>query len=141
MAAVPSIGRARAIEQTLHAPGARLTERLYERHYHRVFGFCLYLLRERDEAADATQTTFLHALRATRQGVVPVFEAPWLLAIARNVCRSRWDSGKRRGEVEFAHDPHGLPWMGGVAAIDADFTEHLHGEHAPAVRAWLAAQR
>jgi RNA polymerase sigma factor (sigma-70 family) len=108
VAAVPSIGRARAIEQASHAPGARLTERLYEDHYHRVFGFCLYQLRDRDEAADAAQTTFLHALRATRQGVVPVFEAPWLLAIARNVCRSRWDSGKRRGEVEFAHDPHGL---------------------------------
>jgi RNA polymerase sigma factor (sigma-70 family) len=108
VAAVPSIGRARAIEQTPHAPGARLTERLYEHHYHRVFGFCLYQLRDRDEAADAAQTTFLHALGATRQGVVPVFEAPWLLAIARNVCRSRWDSGKRRGEVEFAHDPHGL---------------------------------
>ena len=44
MAAVPSIGRARAIEQTSHAPGARLTERLYEHHYHRVFGFCLYEL-------------------------------------------------------------------------------------------------
>ena len=39
-----------------------------------------------------------------------------------------------------AHHPNGLPWMGGVAAIDADFTEHLHGEHAPAVRAWLAAR-
>jgi len=38
-----------------------------------------------------------------------------------------------------AHDPHGLPWMGGEAAIDADFTEHLHEEHVPAVRAWLDA--
>jgi len=36
-----------------------------------------------------------------------------------------------------AHDPHGLPWMDGEAAVDADFTEHLHGEHAPSVRAWL----
>jgi hypothetical protein len=36
-----------------------------------------------------------------------------------------------------AHDPNGLPWMAGEAAVDADFTEHLHGEHAPAVRAWL----
>ena len=102
-----SVGLERS-EPASHAPGARLTERLYEHHYHRVFGFCLYQLRDRDEAADAAQTTFLHVLRATRQGVVPVFEAPWLLAIARNVCRSRWDSGKRRGEVEFAHDPHGL---------------------------------
>jgi hypothetical protein len=30
--------------------------------------------------------------------------------------------------------------MGGEAAIDADFTEHFHGEHAPAVRAWLDAR-
>ncbi len=37
-----------------------------------------------------------------------------------------------------AHDPNGLPWLGGEAAIDADFTEHLHAEHVPAVRAWLA---
>ena len=36
-----------------------------------------------------------------------------------------------------AHDPRGLPWMGGEAAIDADFTEHLHDEHMPAVRGWL----
>ena len=36
-----------------------------------------------------------------------------------------------------AHDPDGLPWMGGEAAVDADFTEHLHEEHMPAIRAWL----
>jgi RNA polymerase sigma-70 factor (ECF subfamily) len=108
VAADPSIGRAREIEQPSYAPGARLTECLYERHHRRVFGFCLYQLRDRDEAADAAQTTFLYALRAVREGVVPAFEAPWLLAIARNVCRSRWDSSKRRGEVEFAHDPQRL---------------------------------
>jgi RNA polymerase sigma factor (sigma-70 family) len=108
VAAVPSIGRAREIEQPLYAPEARLSERLFERHHRRVFGFCLYQLRDRDEADDAAQTTFLYALRAVRRGVVPAFEAPWLLAIARNVCRSRWDSGKRRNEVEFTHDPHRL---------------------------------
>jgi hypothetical protein len=27
--------------------------------------------------------------------------------------------------------------MGGEAAIDADFPEHHHDEHMPAVRAWL----
>ena len=36
-----------------------------------------------------------------------------------------------------AHDPHGLPWMDGEAAVNADFTEHLHGEHMPSIRAWL----
>jgi hypothetical protein len=61
-----------------------------------------------------------------------VFEAPWLLAIARNVCRSRWDSGKRRGEVEFAHDPHGLAEI----AAGREATDDLLGlEHALAALA------
>jgi len=38
---------------------------------------------------------------------------------------------------QIAHDPNGLPWMEGESAIHADFTEHLHGEHVPAIRAWL----
>jgi hypothetical protein len=37
-----------------------------------------------------------------------------------------------------AEDPKGLPWAGGEAAVDLDFTEHLHAEHVPSVRAWLA---
>jgi RNA polymerase sigma factor (sigma-70 family) len=108
VAAVPSIGRAGELEQPSFAPEARLTEGLYERHHRRVFGFCLYQLRDRDDAADAVQTTFLYALGALHRGVVPSFEAPWLMAIARNVCRSRWDAGRRRRAVEFAHDPHRL---------------------------------
>ena len=36
-----------------------------------------------------------------------------------------------------AHDPNGLPWTEGTAAVDLDFTEHLHEEHLPDVRAWL----
>jgi Protein of unknown function (DUF1706) len=39
-----------------------------------------------------------------------------------------------------AHDPNALPWAGGTPAIDIDFTDHLHAEHLPDVRAWLAAR-
>jgi hypothetical protein len=39
-----------------------------------------------------------------------------------------------------AEDPNGLPWTDGDAAVDIDFTDHLHGEHAPAIRAWLDAR-
>lgn len=39
-----------------------------------------------------------------------------------------------------AHDPNGLPWTEGTAAVDIDWTEHLHDEHMPDTRAWLAAQ-
>ncbi len=33
-------------------------------------------------------------------------------------------------------DPNRLPWVEGALA-DADFTDHLHDEHVPSVRAWL----
>jgi len=36
-----------------------------------------------------------------------------------------------------AHDPNGLPWTEGSAAVDIDWTEHLHDEHLPDVKAWL----
>jgi hypothetical protein len=39
-----------------------------------------------------------------------------------------------------ARDPTALPWMGGEAAVDVDFTEHLHSEHLPSIRAWLDHQ-
>lgn len=39
-----------------------------------------------------------------------------------------------------AHDPNALPWAEGTAVVDIDFTEHLHDDHLPDVRAWLAAR-
>jgi RNA polymerase sigma-70 factor (ECF subfamily) len=94
-------------------PSVELADRdalqdLYERHAPRIFRFCLCQLRERNEAEDAAQTTFLYALGALRRGVVPVVESAWLLKIARNVCLSRFDAARRRRKVELARDPHVL---------------------------------
>jgi RNA polymerase sigma factor (sigma-70 family) len=108
LAAVPSIGRAANVEAGAGADGAVALEGLYERHSQRVFRYCLAYLRKRDEAEDAAQTTFLHALRALRRGVVPNSESAWLLKIARNVCLTRFDSVKRRGNLELIQDPHVL---------------------------------
>jgi len=83
-------------------------ERLYERHSFRVFGYCLRMLGRREDAEDASQTTFLQAHRALQRGVVPVFETAWLLTIARNVCLARHRAGSRRKAMEFAQDPHDL---------------------------------
>ncbi|HEV2006999.1 MAG TPA: hypothetical protein VGQ85_10330 [Candidatus Limnocylindrales bacterium] len=33
-------------------------------------------------------------------------------------------------------DPDAIPWAGS-ALVDVDFTDHLHEEHIPSVRAWL----
>ncbi|HYN50456.1 MAG TPA: sigma-70 family RNA polymerase sigma factor, partial [Thermoleophilaceae bacterium] len=74
----------------------------------RVFAYCAYHLRDRNDAEDALQTTFMHALRALQRGVVPEIELAWLLSIARNVCLTRWNTNRRRGQVEVARDPHVL---------------------------------
>jgi RNA polymerase sigma-70 factor (ECF subfamily) len=76
-----------------HAPVARptepaeLTRYLYEKYGQRVFTFCYSRLRNREEAQDAAQTTFIYVLRSLQRGVEPEFELAWLLKIAFNVCR------------------------------------------------------
>ena len=68
-----------------HAPVARPTEpaelarHLYEKHGQRVFTFCYSRLRNREEALDAAQTTFIYVLRSLQRGVEPEFELAWLL--------------------------------------------------------------
>jgi RNA polymerase sigma factor (sigma-70 family) len=108
VAADPSIGRAAGAERPLFELESRAAGRLYDRHHRRVHAFCLAQLRNGDEAADASQTTFVHALAALQRGVEPTFELPWLLAIARNVCRSRWEARRRRRHLEVVVDPHDL---------------------------------
>lgn len=36
-----------------------------------------------------------------------------------------------------AADPEAFDFMGGSPIVDGDFTEHLHEEHLPGIRAWL----
>src|SRR5262245_23017553 len=57
---------------------------IYDRHADRLHDFCLSLLRNRDEAADATQDTF--ALAAERLGQLPdpARLRPWLYADPRS---------------------------------------------------------
>jgi RNA polymerase sigma factor (sigma-70 family) len=73
---------------------------LYARHAGNLFRFCLYQLRNRSEAEDAVQTTFLQAFRALQRGTIPHVERAWLLAIAQNVCRTMQRSSSRRRNVE-----------------------------------------
>jgi len=79
--------------------------RLYEEHYERVFGYCLYKLGMRQEAEDAAQTTFLWALRGLEAGIEPRLEANWLFTIAQNACRARIRTRGRRRDQEVLSDP------------------------------------
>jgi RNA polymerase sigma-70 factor, ECF subfamily len=84
------------------------TASLYERYYDRVYGYCLYKLGSREEAEDATQTTFLLVLRALERGVVPRLEANWLFTIAQNACRCRARTRGRDRDHEVLSDPQVL---------------------------------
>jgi len=88
-----------------HGPVARptdpaeLTQYLYEHYGQRVFTFCYSRLRNREEAQDAAQTTFIYVLRSLQRGVEPEFELAWLLKIAFNVCRGTRRSSGRHSAV------------------------------------------
>jgi RNA polymerase sigma-70 factor (ECF subfamily) len=99
MSALPSTGRA---DQAVL--GADATRALYERHGRRIFAFCFSRLGTREEAEDATQTTFLNAFRSLQGGVVPAFELAWLFRIADNVCRDRKKAAWRRNRLEATRD-------------------------------------
>ena len=95
----------------LQAPVARptepveLTKYLYETYGQRVFTFCYSRLRNREEAQDAAQTTFIYVLRSLQRGVVPEFELAWLLKIAFNVCRgTRRSSGRLTSVTQEVED-------------------------------------
>jgi RNA polymerase sigma-70 factor (ECF subfamily) len=62
-------------------------------------------LRNREEAQDAAQTTFIYVLRSLQRGVEPEFELAWLLKIAFNVCRgTRRSSGRQSAATQEIED-------------------------------------
>src|SRR3954454_18388351 len=77
-------------------------ERLYERHVGGVYRYALGMLGDVADAEDVTQTTFLNAYRAYKNGTRPDKPQSWLIAIAHNVCRQRFRQAQRRPrEVAF----------------------------------------
>jgi RNA polymerase sigma-70 factor, ECF subfamily len=85
MGAVPDPAR------PLAAPAdvARRVEEMYTAHVRLVRSVCRSLLRDRNEAEDAVQQTFLSAQRALANGSSPREPAAWLAVIARNECLAR----------------------------------------------------
>src|SRR4051794_24941692 len=81
---------------------------LYERHARTIYAHCLNRLRDRQDAEDALQATFLNALRGVRRGIVPELELAWLFAIANRVVSNRRRADARRRRVESPHDLHEL---------------------------------
>lgn len=80
----------------------RSFERLYRAHAQDVYRYSLMLLRNRADAEDAAQTTFMKAYRAILRGDRPRHPRRWLITIAHNTCRTRVrDRSRRPQEVAF----------------------------------------
>lgn len=63
-------------------------EAIYDRYHAQIFGFCRHLLGDSEEAADATQHTFLAAYSAITSSRKSILLRAWLFTIARNRCYS-----------------------------------------------------
>src|SRR5581483_7369485 len=74
----------------------RAFEKLYQRHAGDVYRYALVVMRNRDDAEDVTQTTFMNAYRAFARGERPRTPQNWLIAIAHNVCRQRFRQLQRQ---------------------------------------------
>jgi RNA polymerase sigma factor (sigma-70 family) len=68
---------------------------LYDRYFHRVYDFCWRILRDDDEAADATQDAFMKTMQALPSlGKAASFKS-WLFTIAHNVAVTRAERAGR----------------------------------------------
>jgi RNA polymerase sigma factor (sigma-70 family) len=71
-------------------------EQLHAEYAPRLLAYSMSMLRNREDAEDAVQTTFLNVYNAIRDGRVPRQEASWLFRIARNVCLNRIRTHQRK---------------------------------------------
>lgn len=69
---------------------------IYDRYADRIHDFCWSLLRHREDAADATQDTFVRAAERLGQLRDPSMLRPWLYAIARRESLARLRARRRQ---------------------------------------------
>lgn len=69
---------------------------IYDRYADRIYSYCLTMLRNPEDAADASQDTFVKAATRLDQLQDPEKLRPWLFAVARNEARAE---GRYRSRV------------------------------------------
>jgi RNA polymerase sigma factor (sigma-70 family) len=80
----------------LDDPRDRAFERMYQRYAQDVYRYALAVLRNPADAEDVTQTTFMNAYRAFKDGTQIEKPQNWLIKIAHNACRTRFIRAQRR---------------------------------------------
>jgi RNA polymerase sigma factor (sigma-70 family) len=74
-------------------------DEIVRRHEREILRYLLRISRDRDDALDLFQETWLRAYRAYPRLDPASQVRPWLYAIAINLCRNRARDGARRGRV------------------------------------------
>jgi len=107
----------------------RAIETLHGEFAPRLFAYSMSMLRNREDAEDAVQTTFMNAYNSLMDGRVPRQEASWLFRIARNVCLNRIRTHQRKpsGSLD------GID-VASSRGVEEQLDQHLH---AVALRAAL----
>src|SRR5581483_7509596 len=89
-----------AVDATPPASAHTDAATLYRTYRRQIRDYCLGQLRDRQEADDAVQSTFLYAFTLLQRGTEPKRPLPWLYTIAHNVCRTRRRAIVRRRRIE-----------------------------------------
>ncbi len=96
-------------------------QHLHREYSQRIYNYALSMLRSREDAEDAVQTTFMNAFGSLQAGRLPRQESSWLFRIARNVCLNRIRTQQRKP----ASTIEGVDVAGGVSVDDA-VEQRLH---------------
>lgn len=103
-------------DEQLARRGAAGIDALYRRHQGAVYRYCVGVVRSPEEAADASQSTWVRAFVAlSTTGVTVLNVRPWLYAIARNECLGRLRAGRDIHTVDVSE----LEVAGGVLPEEA----------------------
>jgi RNA polymerase sigma-70 factor (ECF subfamily) len=93
---------------------------LYELRGKQVFAFCYRQLRNREDAEDATQLTFLNAFRWSKQNDFRFVNPSILFKIAQNVCLNTRRSAFRRNRIEITSSLEENAGVAATASYDSD---------------------
>jgi len=111
-----------ASESTVdYANTEQAIEVLHREYSQRLFAYAMSMLRNREDAEDAVQTTFMNAYNSLSDGRLPRQEASWLFRIARNVClnRIRTHTRKPAGSLD------GID-VASSRGVEDQLDQHLH---------------
>jgi len=115
----------RLVQRFLAGDAGAFTE-LVTRHERRVYGLCLRILGDREDAADATQDAFLVVVRKLEQFRGESAFSTWLHRVTVNVCYDHLRKTRRRPVLHRLDDDRPEPETGPPVPDHADAVAVSH---------------